>query len=291
VFLIELVPLELQRRIVNDLAKRRAFDVVLATCLVYGAVVLFHGGTKLAMNLYRGWVGERATRDLRKRIRWLVGAAPPGSQVPEILGIEVAMIVAEVEPVGAFIGGCLSEPLLQAGILMSVLAYMIHLDVWMALAAVAIFLPQFVFVPLMQGGIIRRTTTRVRTLRGLSASLLAPRTLGDPAAPRDDARVERVFALDMGIFKLKFSMNFLMNFCNHLQIVAALLIGGWAVLTDQLEIGGVVAFMSAVGRLNDPWGDLVSYARDASVTNAKFGLIATAVNSLQDDPASMGVID
>jgi hypothetical protein len=31
--------------------------------------------------------------------------------------------------------------------------------------------------------------------------------------------------------------------------------------TDQLEVGGVVAFISGVGRLNDPWGDLVNYFR------------------------------
>jgi ABC-type multidrug transport system fused ATPase/permease subunit len=49
-------------------------------------------------------------------------------------------------------------------------------------------------------------------------------------------------------------MNFLMNFCSHLQIVASLLIGGWIVHTDQLAMGGVVAFISAVGRLNDPCG-------------------------------------
>ncbi|HMD65050.1 MAG TPA: hypothetical protein VKG22_00180 [Stellaceae bacterium] len=86
----------------------------------------------------------------------------------------------------------------------------------------------------------------------------------------------------MGIFKLKFSMNFLMNFCSHLQIVAALLIGGWMVHTDQLEMGGVVAFISAVGRLNDPWGDLVNYFRDLSVTQVKFRLLAEMVNQLPE---------
>ena len=96
---------------------------------------------------------------------------------------------------------------------------------------------------------------------------------------RSDAkRIDRVLQLNMGIFKLKFSMNFLMNFCSHLQVVAALLIGGWMVHTDQLEVGGVVAFISAVGRLNDPWGDLVNYFRDLSVTQVKFGLVAEKVN-------------
>jgi len=98
-----------------------------------------------------------------------------------------------------------------------------------------------------------------------------------------------VFELDMGIFKLKFTMNFLMNFCNHLQIIAAFLLGGWYVVTSQLEVGGVVAFISAVGRLNDPWGDLVNYFRDLSVNHVKYRLVATAVNDLADGQALAAV--
>jgi ABC-type multidrug transport system fused ATPase/permease subunit len=81
----------------------------------------------------------------------------------------------------------------------------------------------------------------------------------------------------MGIYRFKFSMNFLMNLSTQLQIIGALLVGGWAVYAERLEIGGVVAFISAVGRLNDPWGDLVNYFRDFSVSNVKYQLIAKAV--------------
>jgi hypothetical protein len=52
--------------------------------------------------------------------------------------------------------------------------------------------------------------------------------------------------------------------------------------TDQLELGGVVAFISAVGRLNDPWGDLVNYFRDLNVSLVRFGLVADRVNQLAD---------
>jgi len=87
----------------------------------------------------------------------------------------------------------------------------------------------------------------------------------------------------MGIFRLKFAMNFLMNLCSHLQIISALLIGGWWVYTDRLEIGGVVAFISGISRLNDPWGDLVNYFRDLTVTQVKYRLLANAVNELARD--------
>ncbi|HYC13990.1 MAG TPA: hypothetical protein VEC75_07055, partial [Stellaceae bacterium] len=88
---------------------------------------------------------------------------------------------------------------------------------------------------------------------------------------------------DMGIFRFKFTMNFLMNFCNHLQVIAALLLGGWYVLHQELEIGGVVALISGVGRLNDPWGDLVTYFRDLTVTDVKYRLVAGAIDRLARD--------
>src|SRR3954471_22472999 len=64
-FLIELVPLELQRRIVNDLVKNRDYRLVIILCAVYAGVVIVQGAAKLVLNVYRGWVGERAIRDLR----------------------------------------------------------------------------------------------------------------------------------------------------------------------------------------------------------------------------------
>jgi ABC-type multidrug transport system fused ATPase/permease subunit len=147
----------------------------------------------------------------------------------------------------------------------------VHLDPWMAAAALGLFLPQLVFVPLMQHAMNRRTGARVWLLRQIGAGMIAGR-------PRDEVRIDRVFQLDMRIFQLKFTMNFLMNLCSHLQIVAALLLGGWWVLQDQLEIGGIVAFISGLGRLNDPWGDLINYFRELSVSRVKFRLLADAVN-------------
>jgi ABC-type multidrug transport system fused ATPase/permease subunit len=290
VFLIELVPLELQRRIINDLVKNRTYGYVITLCAIYGVVVLVHGGTKLGLNLYRNWVGEGAVRDLRGRIRDLVGLSSVAAIDPEAQGVEISMIVAEVEPIGAFVGSSVSEPLLQSGVMLSVLAYLIHLDVWMALIAVAIFVPQLVFVPLMQKAIISRTAARVQVLRGLSISIVeSPKRDGQERV--DQGPIQRVFELDMGIFKLKFTMNFLMNFCNHLQRVAALLLGGWYVLNGQLEVGGVVAFISGVEKLNDPWGDLVNYFRDYSVSHVKYRLISTAVDELMESQALAAVDD
>ena len=278
VFLLEIVPLELQRRIVNDLTKHRNFSLIIVLCAVYAGTVLLQGGVKLVLNIYRSWVGERAIRDLRRRVHVLVSSSSAAASGPEAEGIQASMIVAEVESIGGFVGGSISEPLLQGGILLSVLAYMIHVEVWMAATAFALFVPQLVFVPLMQGAMNRRTRSRVQIIRQLSVSVVEGSN-GDAAHDRtDDERIQHVFELNMGIFRLKFSMNFLMNLSTQLQIIGVLLVGGWAVYAERLEIGGVVAFISGIGRITDPWGDLVNYFRDVNITQVKYGLLRDAVD-------------
>lgn len=281
VALIEVAPLELQRRIVDDLVKHHAFSEVVVLGAVYAGVVFTQGGTKLVLNIYRSWVGERATRDLRRRVHAFVESPAEVSPAVEAQGIATSMIVAEVVPIGGFVGQSISEPMLQAGTMLSVLAYLIHVDVWMALAAFGLFIPQLVVVPLLQAALNRRTGARIQVLRRLGAAMIGgSRGADDDSNRADDRRIEQAFALDMGIFKLKFTTNFLMNITNHLQIVAVLLVGGWAVHTGRLVIGGVVAFMSGIGRVKDPWGDLVHYFRDANLTQIKYRLLADAVGQL-----------
>jgi len=138
-----------------------------------------------------------------------------------------------------------------------------------------------VYAGIVQAAVNRRTGARIRVLRQLGIAMIKGNGGADDEGSRaDDRRIEQAFALDMGIFKLKFTMNFLMNICNHLQVVSALLVGGWWVCTGHIEIGGVVAFISGISRLSDPWGDLVNYFRDVNVTQIKYRLLADAVNQL-----------
>ena len=204
VFLLEIVPLELQRRIVNDIVNGREYRLIVALCGVYAGTVLVQGGTKLVLNIYRSWVGERATRDLRRKIHQLVNSTSAASSTLEAEGVQASMIVSEVESIGGFVGGSLSEPLLQAGILCSVLAYMVHVDPWMAGTAFLLFVPQLVFVPLMQGAMNRRVRERVQIIRQLSIGVIQAEKHDAARARTDDSRIQHVFELNMGFFRLKF---------------------------------------------------------------------------------------
>ncbi len=271
VFLLSTAPLELQRRIVNDLAHKGSFSAILWLAATYAGVSLAEQSLKLALNIYRGWVAESTVRALRRRVL-------EGDDGMEA-GVEIALILEEAEPIGGFAALSVSEPLMQGGILVSVIAYMFVLQPSLALLGLAFFIPQTIFVPLLQTAINRRARDRILLKREISGAIA-----NGVAAASNSAQlsaVEKVFGLNMGIYWMKYLMNLLMNLMHHLSVAAALGAGGWLALEGRIELGTVVAIVGGLGKLNDPWGDLVNWARELSVVDVKYRLFARAATQLE----------
>lgn len=281
IFLIELVPLELQRRIVNGAVEGRGFEFVAMLCLTYVAVALAQGGLKLVMNVYRGSVSETANQRLRTQMSPGAKQGPAERDAHAAEGVRISMIVSEVESVGGFVGSSFSEPMLNAGILLSILGYMAFTQPWMALIALLMFCPQILFIPFLQEAINRRTKRRIETVRALSSDIV------DEAAERPGVRSNRTFLrrvgnvhrLNMEIFRRKFGMNFLMNLLYQLAIIGVLAVGGWLLLQGKTDVGTIVAFISGLSRMNDPWGDLVDFFRNLSNTALKYRMISVELRA------------
>ncbi|WP_210248064.1 hypothetical protein [Methylobacterium radiotolerans] len=94
-----------------------------------------------------------------------------------------------------------------------------------------------------------------------------------------------MFHLNMGIFTLKFSMNFMMNLMHHSGVALTLGLGGYLVVNGATEIGTVVAFVAGLKQLNDPWGGLVDWFRELRVTQAKYGLLRQALDTFSREAA------
>jgi ABC-type bacteriocin/lantibiotic exporter with double-glycine peptidase domain len=183
---------------------------------------------------------------------------------------------------------------LQGGILLSVVGYMLALEPWLAAIGLAFFLPQTVFVPLLQSAINKRARSRILVKREVSG-VIADRPLAATSASWMLNQIRRIFTLNMWIFWLKYSMNLLMNLMHHLSVACALCAGGLLVLEGRIEVGTVVAVVAGLGKLNDPWGDLVNWWREFSVVDVKYRLFADAAEWLRtfstardDRPVAIG---
>jgi ABC-type multidrug transport system fused ATPase/permease subunit len=281
-FLLDLAPLELQRRIVNDAIDHHVVASLIWLCGSYCVVAVLLGITKLTLNIYRSRVGEAANRRLRlDTYGTALHHAEPEATGQE--GVGISIILSEIDPVGGFIGMSFSEPVLHGGVLISVFCYLLYLQPWMALVGLALFAPQFVFVPLIQNAINERTKSRIQTTRELSVDIVNETAEGAAEHGEDTYRdrVGTIYRLNMQIFRRKFAMNFLMNLLHHLGVVGILFVGGLLVLRGSTEVGTVVAFISGLNQVNDPWGDMVNYFQNMTNARVKYGLIARVL-----DPAA-----
>src|SRR5262245_6406767 len=166
VFGLQSVPLELQRRIVNDAIKSGMTRTIVWLAIAYAAVALVEQGLKLALNVYRAWVSEDAVRSLRKTL------LATNDTASDDAGTHAAMAVQEAEPIGGFVGMAFSEPLLQAGTLITVIGYMAFLEPWTLLLSTVFLVPQALFVPPMQRAINRRAERRIRTIRRVGGDIV-----------------------------------------------------------------------------------------------------------------------
>ena len=148
----------------------------------------------------------------------------------------------------------------------------------MALLSLAVFSPQLVFVPLIQGAINRRAAERIRTLRQVSGEIVSASGGSASLAAAQDGRIDHIFSVNMGIFKLKFGMNFLMNLMHHAGVAVALGVGGWYAVQGRMEVGTVVAFVSGLGKVNDPWGDVVNWFREMTAVRMRYQLVVDAMH-------------
>jgi ABC-type multidrug transport system fused ATPase/permease subunit len=280
VAILDTVPIEVQRRIINATVKQGDVNSILLLAVTYAGLVISQGSLKLLLNIYRSWVAEDSVRALRSSINNLSHGegSHPGTVVDQ--GVEISMILSECEPVGGFVGDSISEPLLQAGIIVSVVGYLIYLQPVMALVILAVFLPQVIFVPFIQLSINKRARTRISILRDASAEVAGVQANASEVLSSQQQRFLRIFNLNMGIFKLKFSMNFLMNLTHQLGIALILSVGGWFVVNGRTELGTIVAFVSGLSTIKDPWGDLVTWFQNMMVTSAKYQLMSDAMGKI-----------
>ncbi len=111
---LSMVPLELQRRILEDALGRREMPTLVWLSAVYLAVMLVQGGLKYVLNVQRGRVVEEVVRRLRMGI-YSASLAPrpadadPDEPPPE-KGALVSMVAAEAEHLGGFVGESVSMP-------------------------------------------------------------------------------------------------------------------------------------------------------------------------------------
>src|SRR6516164_7778235 len=280
------VPLELQRHIINTLAGREKFETLGWLCSAYLIAALVIGGLKYIVNIKSAGLGEFTIRSLREEVlRSFSSFAHPDSAPDETRknrsGALVTTISSQAEAVGKFVGDCISTPIVQAGTLLSVLGYMLYTEPRLGLVALFIAVPQLFVVPVIQRRLNVYVRERSHTL------VRAGDLMVDPALSRETSpsslgseiskAFETIYFARLHTFKLKFGLKFLISALQSTAIFVLLFAGGIMVLNGKTEIGIVVAFISGLDRVLDPWREMIAFLRSTSAARVQFDLIESTL--------------
>jgi ABC-type bacteriocin/lantibiotic exporter with double-glycine peptidase domain len=257
---LTMVPLELQRRIIDRAIGLQNLDLLLWLGAIYLAAALLQGGLKYLLRLYRGVVGERTILNLRRAVH--------SRREGGVEGETVSIVASEVERVGGFVGEAFSEPILQGGTLVAVLGYMLVVEPTIALVGLAFFLPQILLAPIIQRFVNRRARRKIKLVRELGDQIV------DGAADdRYAGTTEQVYAVRVSYYRFKFTIKLMNNLMNHLAPLTVLMVGGYLVINGETTVGTIVAFISGFERMAEPSRELLAYYHLASESQAQYGLI------------------
>ena len=279
-FPILYLSLELPKRIINDAISGTDQGVVLlgvqltqvefllVLCVGFLLAVLANGLLKMRLNTMKGVLAEQLLRRFRYQLLTRILRFPKPYFRSTSQGELVSMVTSEAEPLGGIMGDMLSQPVLQAGQMITILLFLFAQSVWFGLAAIALIPLQAWIIPLLQRQINVLNKRRIQETRKLAADI------GETAAGVSDIRTNgglryrmslfshrlgNLYDIRFAIFQKKFFMKFLNNFINQLTPFFFYSVGGYLAIKGHITVGALVAALAAFKDMSAPWKDLLIF--------------------------------
>ena len=271
-----------------DLDRVRSL-VVLSACFL--VLVIINGLFKYYINFYKGRLGERMLGQLRYELVDRVMRFPL-SEFRRVKGAEVAtMIRDEVEPLGGFIGDAFVQPVFLGGQIIVSIVFILVQNFALGLIAVSLLLVQGVLIPRL-----RRKQLLLGRQRQLASRALAGRVgeivdditsihtndASDYQRADVASRLIKIFAIRFELYQRKFFVKFLNNLLAQVTPFLFYMVGGFLAIMGRLDIGQLVAVISAYKDLPSPVKDLIDWDQQRLDVQVKYDQI---IEQFSVDPA------
>lgn len=266
---LNLAPLELQRRIVNEVVESRDISMPVRFGTAYVVLILLHQAVKYVLWIYQSWSTESAS--LYTRCHLLNLHEERNGDAHEGNWCAVSIVGTEVEKLGGFVGEALSGACANGAMLPGVAAYMFVVEPQIAIFALGFLVPQVVLTPLLQRRLNRLIEERVGLLRDLGDEI------SDESEEMHGQRkslLQKIYKNRMRFFILKFAMKSALNLLNAMGPLTVLLFGGYLAMQGEVQLGVIVAFISGFERISSPLRELIGFYRVAAQANVQHRLIA-----------------
>lgn len=265
---LRLVPLEMQKRIVDEGILGKNARLLAIYCAVYLVAFLSASALKYAINALQMIIGQRTLAQMRREMFGHILHLPYGLFRNTQSGAVVTTLLAELATAGDFIGLAVAVPATNLLTLAAFGTYLFFLNPLLAMVCFSIYPVVVAAIPFLQKRVNRYNRKRVNATRRVSGKigevidgLHEIKTANAYRHEESEFRglVDRLcrirIAWNLYRYAVKVFNNLLVNFSRFLIFA----LGGYLALKGQLAIGSLVAFLSAQEKLYDPWKEMIAY--------------------------------
>lgn len=279
VALLNFVPIDLQKRIVDGPVMNRELNGLLLLGGLYLAAVLAQAALKYTLLVYQGWISESAIAVSRSQLA--SAAADSASEETTTSGQTANVVGAEIDRVCGFIGTSISEFVVNLTMLVAISAYMLYIQPVIAMFALAFLVPQAVLATYLQAQLNVLFERQIGLVRRLGDEVVAQAS-SDPDKPGNEFRtIWAIYRNRIRFYFLKYGLKTLLNLANAMGPLTVIVAGGYMVIQGVTTIGTVVAFVSGFERLSGPLRDLLNFYREAQQAKVQHGLILRWVEAAE----------
>ncbi|MBY0610949.1 MAG: ATP-binding cassette domain-containing protein [Beijerinckiaceae bacterium] len=246
---------------------------------VFLLLVIVSGLFKFYINTFKGQLGERMLQLFRFELFERVLHFPLG-EFRRVKPAEIAtMIKDEVEPMGGFIGDAFVQPVFLGGQIITALAFIVLQNMLLGMIALALVAVQGIIIPRL-----RRRQLELGRQRQLTARALAGRIgeivedmpnviINDTFAYQKwdvSAQLNKIFIIRYALYRWKFFVKFLNNMIAQFTPFLFYTVGGYLAIKGTLDIGQLVAVISAYKDLPGPVKELIDWDQERMDVEIKY---------------------
>ena len=166
---VRLVPLEMQKKIINQAISMRKVDLLFMYCGFYIASVISASLLKYLITVLQTYIGQEALAKMRKELYAHILTLPLGYFRKANPGMVVSSLVTELAPAGEYVGQSVAVPVTNLLTLIAFAGYMFFLNPIMAAISIALYPFVIYLVPKLQKRSNKANKQRVDTTRYLSS--------------------------------------------------------------------------------------------------------------------------
>ena len=273
------LPLEMQKRIINDAIALRDIDSLLVYSAIYIVAITAASGLKLAINYLQAIIGERSMTAMRQDLYNHILTLPLGFFKTTQPGMIVSSLITELSAAGTFAGSAFAVPVTNVLTLLSFAGYLFWLNYKLAAATLLIYPLVVTILPILQKKANIANKKRIDLSRLVSSQIaesisgiheIQVHGANNQENTKFEQLTQKLQEIRINWSLVKFGIKTANNYFVGLGPFVVFVFGGYLVMHGQLELGAMVAFLSAQEKLFDPWKELIDFYQDYQDASVRY---------------------